>query len=246
VEIKKTLIEFHGRLLHYRETITHLDSALSTELKAHSERASKLTSLIDSGRIMDHLAHREMAHKKGLIRSKDNYVDSELEGLRKYVDILEETHRILHGYLELLTGMKEILEAYEKTIAHSHKHSVRSLTAQIEVISHQIRSENSIVHEEEILIHNLTHSIAEIRGAISHIFSHEHEHMLHDDRTPIGIIKGKFHASDLKMRKIAGRVNSHNHLVRHHITTLINETAKLIRDYDSLQRDSHHDLRKAA
>jgi len=238
VEIKETLKEFHSHLVKFRRHFIHLDKELDASLKDHLSRSSRVHALIDSKEIINKIAERKMAHKHGRIRSHDNTIDKELEGLRRYVDILEESHKLLHEYLVLIRGMREVLEAFEHNINHTNNNQVRMVVAQIEVISHQLLSENSLIREEDMLIHNLTKKISEERSELSHIFTHDNEDTIRDKRNPLNLMKEKFNYSDLQFRRIAARVNSHNHLAKDHVGTLLLETLTLQSSIDNIIKHS--------
>jgi hypothetical protein len=238
VEIKETLKEFHSHLTKFRRHFDHLDKELVKSLHEHESRSSRVHGLIDSKEIINKIAEREIAHKHGRIRNHDNTIDRELEGLRRYVDILEESHKLLHEYLVFIRGMREVLEAFENRITHNNNRQVRMVVAQIDVITHQLSSENSLIREEDMLIHNLTEKISEERSELSHIFAHDNENTIRDKRNPLNLMKEKFSYSDLQLRRIAARVNSHNQLAKDHVGILLSETLTLQNSIETMIKHS--------
>jgi hypothetical protein len=150
----------------------------------------------------------------------------------------------------MIDEMKNILITFENSLKHNTPNSqIRNVIAQINVILHQISSENSIVKEDDLLLHNLANSIESLRSSLSHIFAYDNEETIRDNRNQINVIKDKFQNADLNFRKISSRVMSHNNMINNHIKLMIEEAQKLIRDYDHISKNienSEKTLKKAA
>ena len=246
MEIIETL-KHHRTLLkgHYK-AIKNVDNRLTQDYKTHEERASRIRALIDSGKIMEHIGLRINAHRHGRIRSYDNPIDAELEGLRKYVDTIEEAHNILIDYLHELSGMKDILIFFHDKVGHDYGNKIAApLLLEADTLRHHIESENKHVREDELLLKNLTETIARERSALSMIFLHDNDHTITNKQPPISLMRERFNNTDLNLRRIASRVHSHNTHLEGHILSYVRELNAVIRDYESIMH-SYRNYKKAA